>query len=300
MHPNPALRKLGFANDDRVVIIHADDIGMCQASVAAFADLWDFGFVSSGATMVPCPWFLGVVTFCREHPGIDMGVHLTLTSEWATYRWGPISTRDPSSGMIDEEGYFFHTSDEAQEHGNPEAVQRELQAQIERALCNGLTLTHIDTHMGSVAHPKFMSGYIQLAMEHHLPPMIFRLDEVGWQELGFNAETATFAAKMVIQLEEQGLPLLDHVRMLALDQAGTVQERIVYAKEVFGNLPAGLTHLIIHPSKDTPELRAITSDWMFRVADYEVFLNKDLRHHVKNSGIQVIGYRVIKELMPIN
>ena len=94
MHHNPVMKKLGLTDKDRAVIIHTDDIGMCQASVTAYKDLMEFGIISSGATMVPCPWFLEAAKLCREHPEYDMGVHLTLTSEWQTYRWGPVSTRE--------------------------------------------------------------------------------------------------------------------------------------------------------------------------------------------------------------
>ena len=97
MHPNPVLKKLGFAPEDRLVIIHADDIGMCHASVAAYRDLMDAGLVSSAAVMVTCPWFPLVAEYCRQHPDADMGVHLTLTSEWDSYRWGPISTPFPAT-----------------------------------------------------------------------------------------------------------------------------------------------------------------------------------------------------------
>src|SRR5262245_6136811 len=98
MNLNPALKKLGFSNDDRVVIIHTDDIGMSHASYAAFSDLWKVGIISSSAVMVPCPWFPKVASYCRSVSDVDMGVHLTLTSEWDGYRWGPISTRDHASG----------------------------------------------------------------------------------------------------------------------------------------------------------------------------------------------------------
>ena len=101
MKPNPALKKLGFSENERLVIIHVDDIGMCQASVAAFADLWDFGLVSSGAVMVPCPWFLEAAKYASQHPQADLGVHLTLNCEWDTYRWGPLSTCDPQTGLLD-------------------------------------------------------------------------------------------------------------------------------------------------------------------------------------------------------
>src|SRR5215207_9167184 len=119
MTPNPALRRLGFADSDRVAIIHADDIGMCQASITAFADLSAFGLISSGAVMVPCAWFPSAAAASRARPDDDLGVHLTLTCEWDACRWGPISTRDPESGLIDAEGYFYRTTELAHAYGQP-------------------------------------------------------------------------------------------------------------------------------------------------------------------------------------
>jgi predicted glycoside hydrolase/deacetylase ChbG (UPF0249 family) len=293
--PNPVLKKLGLADDDRVAIIHTDDIGMCHASVEAFADLNEVGIISSGAVMVPCPWFLQAAEYMRQHPQVDLGVHLTLTSEWKTYRWGPISTRDPASGMLDEQGYFHHTSTAAQEHGDPAAVEGELTAQVQRALDAGINPTHIDTHMGTVAHPKFMSLYIQLAMKYHLPPMIFRLDEAGWRAAGLGAELAAMAAALVRQLEESGLPLLDMLGGMHLDDP---QNRLERTKQALSDLKPGITHFIIHPSKDTPELRTITPDWQCRVADYNTFMNEEIRQHMRKIGLHVIGYRALKDLMP--
>ena len=295
MIPNPILKRLGFADDDRVAIIHTDDIGMCQATVSAFADLVDFGLISSGAVMVPCPWFPQVAAYCRQHPQVDMGVHLTLTSEHDDCRWGPISTRDPTSGLIDEEGYFYRQSEQVQERGNAAAVQLELEAQVARALTAGIDVTHVDTHMGTVAHPRFISAYVQLAVQHGLPAMILRLDEAGWRKMGMDSETAAFAARFVPQLEAQGLPLLDYLVALPLDQPA---DRVEQAKKAFDSLPPGLTHFIIHPAQDTPELRALTPSWPSRVADYRAFTSGELRDYVRNSGVQVIGYRALRELMP--
>jgi predicted glycoside hydrolase/deacetylase ChbG (UPF0249 family) len=294
VNPNPVLRRLGFADDDRVVIIHTDDIGMCQATVSAFADLVDFGLISAGAVMVPCPWFPQVAAYCRQHPQVDLGVHLTLTSEHDRCRWGPISTRDPASGLIDAEGYFYRQSEEVQEHGDAAAVELELKAQVDRALAAGIDVTHIDTHMGTVAHPKFIPAYVQLAVQHDLPPMILRLDEAGWRKMGMDSETAAFAAQLVQQWEAQGLPLLDHLTMLPLDQPA---DRVELVKKTFDALPPGLTHFIIHPAQDTPELRSITPSWQGRVADYRAFTSEELCAYVKNSGVRVIGYRALRELM---
>jgi predicted glycoside hydrolase/deacetylase ChbG (UPF0249 family) len=294
MGPNPVLKALGFAVDDRVVIIHTDDVGMCQASLSAFAELVEFGLISSGAVMVPCPWFRHTAATLRELPQADMGVHLTLTSEWEGYRWGPVSTRDPASGLIDDEGYFYRTTEEVHAHADPAAAQLELQAQLERALAAGIDLTHIDTHMGAVGDIRLVPAYIQLAAQHRLPMMMLRLDEAGWQEAGMDPVTASFGVQLVEQLEAQGVPMVDRLVMLPLDQH---EQRIELAKATLRALPPGLTHFVIHPAKDTPEVRAITPDWRSRVADYRAFTSEELRDFVRNSGLQVIGYRALRDLV---
>jgi predicted glycoside hydrolase/deacetylase ChbG (UPF0249 family) len=302
MQPNPVLKKLGFSNDQRVAIIHVDDIGMCQASVAAFVDLWDYGLVSSGAVMVPCPWFLEAAQFAKEHSEADLGVHLTLTSEWDTYRWGPLSTRDPGTGLIDAQGYFPRLAHQVQQHADPDAVRVELKTQIEWAQSAGMHPTHADTHMGTVAHEKFMQGYLQTAIQFQLPPMMLRLDEAGWRKVAVDHEGADFdqgAIDLIIQtvntLEEMGVPLLDHIYGMPLDS--DPEQRLEETQVAFSNLRPGITHFIIHAARDTPELRAIAPDWRCRVADYETFLKDELRRHIEEIDVQVIGYHDLQKLM---
>jgi predicted glycoside hydrolase/deacetylase ChbG (UPF0249 family) len=292
--PNPILRKLGLADDDRVAIIHTDDIGMCQSNVDAFADLWEAGIISSGAIMYPCSWSNAAVEFAKAHPQADLGVHLTLTSEWQNYRWGPISTRDRRSGMMDDEGYFFHTSEEVQKFGKPTAVKVELQAQLDRALKAGLKPTHIDTHMGSVACARFMNAYVGLAEKYKLPPMIFRMDEEEWRAQGLDAITAKLAARLILNLEEKKIPLLDNIMALPLE---TDKDHTEIAKKTLSELKPGITHFIIHPNKDTPEIRAIAPDWRARVGNYNDFMSDEIRKHIKKIGLHVIGYRTLAELM---
>jgi chitin disaccharide deacetylase len=295
MQSNPVLRKLGLADDDRVAIIHTDDIGMCLPSVQAYADLWEFGLISSGAVMVPCPWFPKAAEYARQNPQADLGVHITLTSEWKTYRWGPVSTSDPCSGLIDEEGFFYPTTAQAQEHGEPDCVAQEIEAQVQRAIALGIQPTHIDTHMGTVASLKLIPVYLKAALSHRLPAMLPRMDEAGWRAHGVDTQTASLAVGIMGYLESLGLPLLDHLHGLDLD---TPDGKLDEAKQAFSALQPGLTHFILHPSKDTPELREITPDWRARVADYETFMNEDLRKHIQTEGIQVIGYRSLQSLMP--
>jgi predicted glycoside hydrolase/deacetylase ChbG (UPF0249 family) len=294
MQPNPVLRRLGLADDDRVAIIHADDIGMCESTISAFAELMDFGLVSSGAAMVPCPWFPLAADYCRQHAQVDMGVHLTLTSEWDGLRWGPVARRDVASGLVDGAGYFHRRSANVQQHGSPDAVRLELETQLRRAMSAGIDVTHVDTHMGTVAHPKFVQIYIDLALEHRLPFMIPRLAESGWAKMGFDSEMAAGAARLVERLEADGQPLLDRVLILPLDQP---EDRLARAKRAFDSLPIGITHFVIHPGQDTPELRAAARTWPARVADFRTFLSTELRDYVQSQGIHVVGYRALRELI---
>jgi len=294
MQPNPVLKKLGFSDNDRLVIIHTDDIGMCQASVQAYADLWEFGGISSGAIMMPCPWAKAAADYCKAHPGVDMGVHATLTAEWQTYRWGPLSTRDPGSGLMDADGFFWRSSEEAQAQADPDAVLTELQLQVQKALAWGVDATHVDTHMGTVAHPKFIGAYLQAATQNRLPAMIPRGNAAVYAEMGLDAETAAGFAAFTQQLEEQGMPLVDAVGSMPLDQP---ENQIEAAEKLLGGLPPGVTHFMLHPSVDTPELRAITPDWPSRVANYKTFMSKEIKDFLKNAGIHVIGYRNLRDLI---
>jgi hypothetical protein len=303
MRPNPVLNKLGFSDTDRVAIIHVDDVGMCQASIAAFSELWQFGLISCGAVMMPCPWSLEAAKFARNHPGVDLGIHLTLTSEWDTYRWGPVSTRDPATGLLDEEGCFYRRSEPVQEKADPAAVQIELAAQIARAKAAGIRPTHADTHMGTVVHPKFIQAYLQTAIQAGLPPMMLRLDEAGWRHLvgemtdaAIGEEIVAQAMQMTTMLEEMGIPLLDAIYGMPLDSDPSL--RFEHTKAAFDNLQPGITHFIIHAAKDTPELRAIADDWACRNADYQTFLREDLREYINQIGVHVIGYRALQSMMP--
>jgi chitin disaccharide deacetylase len=292
---NPVLKKLGLSDRDRAVIIHTDDIGMCQASVEAFSDLHRAGIVSSGAVMVPCPWFLHAAAFARENPKADLGVHLTLTCEYPTYRWGPVSTRDPASGLLDGEGYFPRKSVEVQERGVPAAVGVELRAQVRMALQAGIVPTHVDTHMGAVASARFMEHYVGVAMENGLPLMAFRIDEAGFRAAGLDAGSAVIAARTMERLEGEGFPLLDNLAGMPLDRD---EDRLACTKKALSALPPGITHFIIHPAKGGPEIRAIAKDWRYRTADHAAFLDEEMRKHIASIGLHVIGYRDLKALLP--
>jgi predicted glycoside hydrolase/deacetylase ChbG (UPF0249 family) len=294
MTPNPYLRKLGFSDQDRIAIIHTDDIGMCHASVQAFQDLWKFGTITSGAVMVPCPWFPLVAQMCRENPEIDMGVHATLNAEWESYRWGPISTRDPDSGLLDVNGYFHQWQPAVYDNAKFEAVEKEINAQIERARAAGIDVTHVDSHMGTIMSPLFIQSYIQAAASRLLPSMLPRTDSVGLEIIDPREMQAY--EPIMEQLESMGVPMLNGLLSMPLDQPNP-QGQMETAKQLLGNLPVGITHFVLHPSIDTAELRAIAPDWESRVANYNTFMSDELKSFLEGEDIKSIGYRMIRDAM---
>jgi chitin disaccharide deacetylase len=293
--PNPSMKALGYDQRDRVVIFHADDVGMCQATITAYQDLQEAGLLSSAAVMLPCAWAPAAAQVIRSLPGADVGVHWTLTSEWTTYRWGPL-TGDGTSLLRDADGYFHAGVDEARQ-ADAATVRTELAAQLNRALGWGLDVTHVDAHMGAAAHPKYLPDLMELALSHGLPPLFPRQTAAAWQAAGLDGEDARQAEQAAFALEERGVPLVDHLRMLPLDTAGDHADHGALTVQMLRDLPPGITHFILHPAHDTPELRAVCTDWPARVANYHALMDPGLHREVHNLGVQVIGYRPLRELL---
>lgn len=287
---NPAQRALGYGPHDRVVIFHADDLGMGQATISAYHDLLEVGLLSSAAVMMPCAWASAAAKAVQAHPDADVGVHLTVTSEWDTCRWGPL-TAEPN--LQDAAGYFYKRVQDVWKNADPDAVKHEAEAQLQRAQALGLEVTHMDAHMGAVAHPKYAQAIVPVALSHGVPLMLPRFDSASWQATGLSADQAAQLMNLAAELEERGMPIVDHVRMLPLDHADNHEAATL---QILRELPPGITHFILHPAQDTPELRATAHDWAARVANYRAFTNPALRQAVENLGIQVIGYCPLQQL----
>ncbi len=226
--------------------------------------------------------------------GIDMGVHATLNSEWESYRWGPVSTRDQASGLIDETGYLHQWQPAVYENAKEEAVAAELNAQVERALTAGIDVTHIDSHMGTIINPKFVQSYLQAGLSHLIPNMLPRASAKGFDMMDIDENALAVYAPILNQLEVQGVPMLDGLFSMPLEHD---HDHMDVAKQILHNLPAGISHFIFHPSVDTPELRAICPDWRARVANYNAFMSRELKQFIKDEGIQLIGYLPIRNVM---
>ncbi len=148
--------KLGYPKDAKLLILHADDIGVSHSVNAATIAAFEKKGITSASIQVPCPWFLEIATYAKAHPELDWGIHLTLTAEWKYYKWGGVLPADQISSLLDKDGYFYNSVEDFAQHAKPQEVEAELRAQIERALAFGIKITHLDSHMGALyATPEF-------------------------------------------------------------------------------------------------------------------------------------------------
>jgi len=278
--------RLGYAPGDRLLIINGDDSGMCHAANQATIESLENGLMRSSTIMVPCPWFLEIAGYAREHPDKDFGVHLCHTSEWGKYRWGPVANPQQVSGLVDPEGYLWHEVEQVYAHATPEQALAEGRAQIKRALAAGVDVTHLDSHMGTLQlHPDYVKVYLQLATEFNLPVRMASQETLAAK--GFPQLREVFAAKGILfpdyfiyeQLKDEG----KNVRNFWLD--------------IVGKLKPGVTEIYIHAGLPNEELKAITGSWRTRSQEFDVFKrDPEMRRLIDEQKIKLIGYRPLRDL----
>src|SRR5438874_3027613 len=164
------LERLGYPPDAKLLIVHADDLGMAHSVNMASIKALETGLVSSASIMIPCPWFPEIAAYARSHPEADLGLHLTLTSEWSLYRWGPVLSKERAASLFDQNGYLYLTEDVAAAHISAREAEAEIRAQIERARAYGIQPTHLDSHMGTLYQNKELFDVLmRVARDNGLP-----------------------------------------------------------------------------------------------------------------------------------
>ncbi len=267
--------RLGHRGDARLLIVSCDGLGSCHAAnVGCYEALRD-GIATSARLMVPCPWSREAASRYR---GEDVGVELTLNAEWDLYRWGPL-TQSPS--LLDGDGGFPRSRTEVWDHADLDEVLRECRTQIERAILWGFDISHLGSHRATLQlRPEFFDVYLELAVDFGLP---LRLpDQSSERAVGFPFRRLA---------AEEGVVAPDHVVMLR-----GVGTRKALQRALF-ELAPGVTEINAHPALDTPELRALTSDWPARTDDHHLLVaDHDLRSLAERAGAVFIGYRELRDL----
>lgn len=278
------LRDLGLSAP-RAIVPHVDDLGASHGANQAFLRLARAGRVTCGSVMVPGAWFPEIAAAAAADAALDLGVHLTLTSEWDTCRWAPLSTRSPASGLVDGDGYFWRDVASLARHLVPEAAEAELRAQIDRAIAAGLRPTHLDAHMAAAMLPELLDAHVRLAREHGLFPVLPR--SIGWAPDG-DAYRRTLAG-----LDAAGAPVVDHCRGTLPVDAAALPDR--WAEQLRA-LPPGLTHLALHCTLpgDFDAMSPLHAPW--RTAEWTLFDTGGFATLADAEDLPAIGTRALQAL----
>ena len=279
--------RLGYPRDAKLLIVHADDLGMTHSVNAATIKAFETGLVNSGSIMVPCPWLSEIAAFARANPQADLGLHLTLTSEWTSFRWGPVSSRDKVSSLLDKDGYFRLTESDAAAQADPKQVEMEIIAQIERARALGIQPTHLDSHMGTLYQNKALfEVFLRVARSQKLP---VRVAKTWFGRTDFLPSTLT-ADDVYID------------RILDINQTVAPQDWATFYSDALRKLEPGVTEVVIHLAYDDAEMRAATvnhPDWgaAWRQRDFEFFTSDAFRKILQENNIKLITWREIGKLI---
>lgn len=294
MTPFPKISELSDVQslqNGRYVILHADDFGMCHATNTAILHLLKQRAISSTTLMVNCPWSLEAANSAADNPMLDVGVHLTLTSEWDSYKWGPVGRNSKVGTLVDGLGHFPQNMAHMA-NADPTEVREELLAQVQMAIRMGVDPTHLDNHMGSLQSHHF-DLFFELALQFDLPIRFSKRSSANAA-----IETREKIASIAQRAKEQGVLHPDHVQMLPFfyEKPTSYDDVKRAAIDMIRCLPHGVTELLFHPSLDTDELKAITATWTYRRFEYDLFLDPDIQETIWLEGIRVIGWRELRDL----
>ena len=280
--------KLGYPPTARLLIIHADDLGMSRSVNRATFEALEKGWVTSSSILVPCPWFPEVATWAKAHPDADLGIHLALNSEWTGFRWGPVSPVDKVPSLLDEQGYFPLLESQVVPKAKLSEVEMELRAQIERARKAGIRLSHFDTHMTTLTlSPGLFQTYKKLGREYGLPVLLER--NSGTYLPG--GQTASDDA------------LIDKV--VSIGTGVALQDWLKAYKEMLQPLGPGVYELVVHTAYDDDEMRGATWDhpnWgaAWRQFDFDTLKSPEFRQFLKDQGFILIRWRDLAKALPAN
>ena len=276
--------RLGYPAETKLLILHADDLGVAHSVNVASFDALDKGAISSASIMIPTPWVGEVAAYAKAHPSADLGLHLTLTSEWETYRWGSVESKDKVQSLLDSAGTFPSETAPVTAKAKSVEAERELHAQVERALALGIHPTHLDSHMGALfTSNDLIATYIKVAHHYRLPFLAIRGNPPG-------VTTVPLSPNDVV---------LDNVIVASPDVPRDHWKE--FYLNAIANLEPGLTEIIVHLGHDDAELQAVTvnhepygSAW--RQRDYDVVTSPEFKKALEDNHVVLVRWKDLQAL----
>jgi len=264
------------------LILHGDDAGMCHASNLGIIKAMEEGILRSASIMMPCPWAREMVRYAVEHPEKDFGIHLTLTSEWETYRWGPVSNPRDVPSLLDEEGCLWKDERDVAQHADAADVEREITAQIDLAQRWGLSPMHLDNHMGSLfTRPDLVQAFYNVAVARKTPPLLADLTEEELHEINPDLDVGSMDA---LKSLHQVFPVLQSFSAV---QHGSLEEKCTFLRNQVSSFHAGLHEIILHPACLDQELRAVLPSAEDRGRDLALLLDEGTRSFLEQQDVQI-------------
>lgn len=282
----PLAERLGYPPGTKLLIVHADDLAVAHSVDAASEEAFSTGLVTSGSIMIPCPWLTEIAAYARSHPEADLGLHLTLTSEWATYRWGGVLGKERVPSLYDASGYLYPTEVEAASHVDVHEAEWEIRAQIARARTLGIQPTHLDSHMGTLYQTRpLFEMLLRVGREEHIPVLVSR-------------EWFGQSPYLAADLGPDGIAV---DRVVTIDPSVKAEGWPAFYEGVIKSLRPGVTELIVHLARDDAEMRAITEghpDWgaAWRQRDFDFMTSAAFRRSLTDNGVRLITWREIGKL----
>ena len=281
------LERLGYPPNAKLLIVHADDLGMAHSINMASIKGLESGLVSSASIMIPCSWLPEIAAYARSHPEADLGLHLTLTSEWSLYRWGPVLAKERVPSLLDGSGYLYPTEMEAAAHMDPKEAEAEIRAQIARARALGIQPTHLDSHMGTLyQNQALFETLFRVARDNKL------LVRVSKESFG--------AAPYLRSLLGPDDVVINGV--ISIEPSVTAANWSRFYADAIKNMRPGITEMIVHLAYDDEEMRGVTfnhPDWgsEWRQRDFQFVTSEAFRKLLQDNNVKLVTWREVGKLM---
>lgn len=293
--------QLGYSENDRLLIINGDDFGLSPSFNEGIQQLLVEESISSATLMMPCAYARAAAKWSAEHPQYDVGIHFTFTSEWDNYKWGPVTRHSDVSSLVTDEGYFHQNCKGFEQSATPSQVSLELHEQIELAITLGMKPTHADNHMGSLygleTGVHFLVEAIDLCAHYGLPFRIPRYVNEHQQELVPLALLPQL--KAIAQFaDSKGVIIPDYLIGLPFEQQPneTTDTFFEQLKEYLTKLNAGVSELVVHPSKPTDELQYFHREVTKRVIEWEALRRPEFKSFLEQENIKLIHWKELQQL----
>jgi predicted glycoside hydrolase/deacetylase ChbG (UPF0249 family) len=285
--PKTLLERLGYPPDAKLLIVHADDLGMAHSINMASIKGLESGLVSSASIMIPCSWLPEIAAYARTHPEADLGLHLTLTSEWSLYRWGPVLAKERVPSLLDSSGYLYPTETEAAAHIDPKEAEAEIRAQIARARALGIQPTHLDSHMGTLyQNQALFETLFRVARDNKL---LVRVSKEWFA-------TAPFLPSLL------GADDVVMNSVISIEPSVTAAGWSKFYADAIKNLQPGITEMIVHLAYDDEEMRGVAfnhPDWgsEWRQRDFQFVTSEAFRKLLQENNVKLVTWREVSRLM---